>query len=132
MWAAESAEMASQGEVTHDNNNTVKPFGTISKTNKLTMSTTTFGENNDNHNKLVKLNMHSKEDNRLCSKQVTIHVVFVVLALLAFLGIGVLLGYFIGKPEKCTGKLKNSIVTKFTCKVKNEYQMRITVMFIFK
>ena len=58
--------------------------------------------------------MHSKEDKRLCSKQVTIHVVIVVMALLAFLGIGILLGYFIGKPEKHNGKLKISIVAKFT------------------
>ena len=109
--------MVSEGEVIHDNNNTVKPLESIAKTNKQTKSTTTFGENNDNHNKLVvKLNMHSKEDKSLCtcSKQVTIHVVIVVLALLTFLGIGILLGYFIGKPEKYTGKLKNSIVAKFT------------------
>ena len=108
MWTAESAGMASQGEVIHDNNNTVKAFENIAKTNKQTMSTTTFDENNDNHNKLVKLNMYSKEDKRLfiSNKQVTIHVVIVVLALLAFLGIGILLGYFIGKPDKYNGKFK--------------------------
>ena len=116
MWAAESGEMASEGEVKHDNNNTVKVFENIAKTNKQTISTTTFRENNDNHNKLVKLNMQCKGDKSLCacSKQVTIHVVIVVLALLAFLGIGILLGYFIGKPEKHNGKLKISIVAKFT------------------
>ena len=108
--------MASEEEVTHDNNNTVKAFTNIAKTNKQTMSTTTFGENNNNHSKLMKLNMHSKENKSLCtcSKQVTIHVVIAVLTILIFLGIGILLGYFIGKPEKYTGKLKNSIVTKFT------------------
>ena len=108
MWAPENAEMTSEGEVTHDNNNTVNNF---EKTNKQTISTTTFGENNDYYNRSLKLKTHSKEDRNFCTctKQVTIHVIIVVLSLVTVLGIGILVGYFIGKPEEYNGKLNISI-----------------------